>query len=481
MRQQLFVCVRHQGRDPMALQCLGNRIMEWGNGLWLFDPTPLLPYWRQQAAAAGRTLLQLWQQVLQEALCNNSTDVRAAVAPHPWQALLLFSAMQQQHTQGLLSLSDNQGQQLYRQLDWTPWQTRVRQLARHLEKDTGTSTGSKGWTRQRTAALRSEAVRLQRMAQRLGMDHPAAMQGLHHAGLRRRFGTLLAAVWEWTCLGQSRDSGAVSFPWNDWQPPPPASLTRVPDYALCAWEQAAPLLLDDLDQLAARLRQRGRIHVLELCWLLRFPEDIEISIPLQFRHPHCLEQEMGHHGTILLQLRERFAAAVQDACRHIPGWADMGETILPVLSWRLSVQRLLCLPAEQPGLFGDMYDLCDEEAALRQLENELPVPLHRFRLRDDWEPGESYGEGSVPYPALHQAALTALARQLPLFLLEERDEVPGEALHALPGMHYQMCKWWRTASGTGERACYRTRDKEQRIWWASPNGDGGWERHGLFG
>src|SRR5690606_27244538 len=107
--------------EPNSLMALSPRIMHWHEDVWLIDLQVSASYWRVQALQQGISVMDVIRTVLEHAMAAENGFYRAALADHPWQAILLFEAMKHRSLSGVLKLDATFGGTVYREISWSTW------------------------------------------------------------------------------------------------------------------------------------------------------------------------------------------------------------------------------------------------------------------------------------------------------------------------------------------------------------------------
>lgn len=384
-----FLAVATPIDDPACLMALTPRVMRWSDDVWLMDLSVCRSYWQANAQRLNKQPLVLIQTILERTLATADQPLCAALADHPWPAILVLGAMRERRLTGFMQLETPFTQALYRDIIWSGWMAAAGVIAVHFaNRKTLPFNG---------AQYQRQCKQLVAAARRLRLASPWELRTAAALSVRRRFGQTLAALWEWTFPpSQSPHAQAealAAFPWQRWEWTEKPRVLRVLDYALWQWEAIAPLLCEDLDKLCrVRLSSRGfEGKVTELTWLLTLNDLRVLPVTVSFRHPHDLARELGQHKTALLQAQYAFEAALKAHQR-----ADDNDIEVPIISWTLTMESCLATPPVISDLFGALADEGCEAARLLELENQLPVALAQFDLRQDWLPENSFGDQPRP-------------------------------------------------------------------------------------
>ncbi len=517
-----FLAVATTVVDPARLTALTPRIMQWADGVWLMDLSACRSYWQTNAQRLRMQPLALLREVLERTLSTPEAPVRAALADHPWPAVLVLGVMGARRLSGFMQLETPFAQALYRDIVWADWMGAAEVAATHFAAHKTVPFNGPNYRRQCKQLLAA--------ARRLRLAGPWELRAAAAPSVRRRFGPTLAALWEWTFpespTPDAQATAVAAFPWRRWEWAENPRVPRVLDHALWQWDAIAPLLCEDLDKLCrVRLESRGfEGRVTELAWKITLNDLREMPVVVRFRHPHDLTRELGHHKTAMLQAQYAFEAALKAHQRQ-----DDNDIEVPIITWDLVLEACLSTPPVIADLFGALDVHGCEGARLLELENQLPVALAQFGLCQDWLPEASFIDDAAR-PAARPAAPRDPARRAPpatfwdaadeypcalgarpeavLSLLPSDQDAPIDQdfpwlaaarhrplfLYANPepldtGGHSSgrvfiertSTKWWRAATEQPEyRDYYRLLDRMQRSTWVFQNGAGQWFVHGVF-
>ena len=461
-----FLALEAKPQDSEALFCLSGKSMAWGEGVWLFDLSLFLGYWRIRAVSGQVGLGHLWRNVLDRQLgegANFGGLYKAAFAPHPWRALLLLEAMRQSQSSGLVTDGGKRGTQLLRKLSWSTW-TKTAQGMAQPWKD----SKRKGF---HPPAFRQQLERFQTAMLRLGIERPFSSHNLNQPAVAVRFGVAVAQLWSWT-LSPALD--LQQFPWAELETPTPREVRRVVDYPLKLWEQIAPLLLADLDRLCGQLGGRAEL-ILELGWELSLEEGEPLALEIGFRSPHDLREEAGKHQTLLTRMQKALEQALAQRMARSP----QGMEVPWITGWRLILAKSVQVPDQVLDLFGTVQEEDSEAERLAKLENQLPVPWRRFSPLLDPEPESSFGPweegGALPAAQDHPAPWVR-----PAFYFPEARPLEGEPEGQLEFLEEASGKWWKSSQGEGRRRYYRWTDAQGKALWVFQDEEENWFVQGVY-
>ncbi len=490
---ELFIALEIGEKRREILQSLTTEVMQWSEDVWIMDLTRYYNYWSKQARKSAMTPLALWRKLFgqllgEEPMANHSKIIsfapayRACSARNPWSAVLLLQAMREREITGLTSLNSKSGQSLFREIPWKIWWQEIEILETHLQ-----TAGFKGFKK---AGFKGQCKRLKLAIPKLDFRRPWKMHILNRTGVKRRFGETLSNVWGWSYDKTGEQSQTIyqtRFPWKSWQFTPPPSVKRYPDFPLLYWEQISPLLMEDLDKLCSIQGNSGE-KVTRIDWQLTFEGLERLTIPIRFRNPHSLHDEIGKHTTALLQAGYGFTEAVNRRFPTDPE-SNCPDFMPPIQGWEMRITACLHIPDLVLDIFGEIQEEKRDLDALLQLENELPVNLSRFSPREDWLPEDSFLEEhfeseeiEVERPEISRS-LEALAEGRPLYIRNNPLPIQVAGSKSVEQfLESTMIKWWRAEQSLrGERNYFKHIDPEGNALWVFKDTAGRWYQHGIFG
>ncbi len=462
-----YLALACDGNTDAQLQCLTPSVMQWADTDWVMALHPVMAYWRGIAGDSPdrhTAILGIWKRTLCSAFFPNlkppttpfeweQLPVQAVWAHHPFVALLMMSHMKHSTQFGWIVEGGPRFNHIWQRVNWATWEHAVKTCLGHWDR-----CKAKGFTLNNATQSLS---RLMRLIRRLGIAKPADLYQLPIEGIRRRFGPWMAHCCDWTRL----DAPDIRyFPWQQWQPPLTITKTRHLDDPTHDWSGLTGVLCDDLDTLSAQLR--GGITA--MTWALQFETNEWISFPIRFRNPHAAQREQGKHPTILRQFQ-----AVLAQFNH-----RRRITQLPrITGWTLEITGQLALTATQLTLFDFEADAA-HEAALAQLENNVPIPLDRFQRVAHWTPGDDWTIGiarDTPWQAIH----TGETMGAPLFFWRTPRRIQGDRPSRTTDSFTTLIPWWKGAKAQWDR-WYEARRINGQSEWAYWDGAGWWSV-GLYG
>ncbi len=440
-----FIALIHPELRAEDLETLTPRLMQWEADLWLLDLKPCLSYWRLQAQSKSQTLAQVLQEILSSFLGEGSYT--ATLSAQPWQALLLGRLLAQKGFRGVNTENQRLSHNIMSSLSWDLWWACAERYAFH---------------RQEIKKFLKHKRAMQIAMRRLCCDYPTSLKTMPSSQIKRRFGPLLADLWEQTFPSHvtSPSSGSLeetaAFPWQSYHLTQPLTHTRHLDFPLSDWQVLEAFLREDLNRLCLLDSFKKGERILSLEWLIVLDNLQEIPLSILFRHPHCLQSESPHQRTALLQISYAFERA-QRAARQKP------EAETPwIVSWQLRVLESFRPLAEQRRLFADDSASCDE---LIKLENQLDRPLEAYQVVDDWVPEDAFTSlhSPVVFEREHLPELEHLGRQRPLFLLNRPQPWATHGRNLWKFKERTMDKWWRHRDNT-VRDYYQVISHKEILW-----------------
>ena len=496
--------------DPATtLQALTPRLMRWSDRLWLLDLDACASYWQARAVLQETTAVELVRFLLRELPLG---CVRAALADHPWQALLLVTHMQERRLPGFVLGRGPLGEALLREASWASWERCAERLAHHL-------AAIPAARRCDEALFRRQRREARRTAVRLGLSRPWQLAELPEAQIKRRFGALVRDLGQWATqtaqpMREMRAAGGLSptmgtaampfasgFPWRSFAAASLPRVTRHLETPAVEWAHMEAVLCDDFDRLCQLDSWSSGERVVSLELRLVFCDLSCLIVPIRFRHPHALHLERGHHTTALLQALYAFQCAarapVRRECDGVLYEAQTGAS--PIIGWDLVLTGRLTAVPRSIGLFGEREGETGDALALLALENKLPVRLAAYALCEDWLPEDSFtsaapvggrerpGAASVLTETVRAAGRrshAAVAHTRPLYLYRKPTPFDSHGCSSVwRFLERTMAKWWQPhegARGELQRDYYRLTDGEQRDFWVFKDTRGQWFVHGVF-
>ncbi len=475
-----FIAVEGDFADGATPAVLTPRFMRWDDRIWLLDLSACHNYWHTQARQRQTAVLTLVEDILRRSL---KPGMRAVMADHPWRALLALRQMQLRDLQGLLDLQQHFGRAFYQQVSWEAWHGCAEEL--------GTHAAACGWPRFDPVVFRRQLKHMQTVIDRIEPPHaggqakgatPHSWRSIDALAMRRRFGGTVALLWEWSHLQAERERPRAGthpqgFPWVFWTSREKPLLQRHLDGPLLQWDDLALFLAEDLDRLCRLPTWDARERVTAMSWHLTLDDLSTITVPINFRHPHSLASERGQHKTALMQANYSFSATTKQK--------DVDVYPRGIVGWQLVIDERLVIPPFLTDLFGDSND--SDIRHLRELENQLPVPIERYELRDDWVPEAAFsrssnaeehpsddrtGESCLPW--LSAARVRPFYIDIPTPLDTEGYSTARIFLERVNG------KWWLSSIGSSQRDYYAVIDRQQRWLWTYRDQTGKWWIHGRF-
>jgi len=195
----------NEGATPAVLT---PRFMHWHEGVWLLDLSVCHTYWHTQAHQHETSVGALVDEILRRSL---QPGMRAVMADHPWRALLAVRQMRLRDLRGLLDLRQHFGSAFYQQVSWEAWQECAEEL--------GTHAAICKWPRFDPDAFKRQLKHMQAVIERIeppqahariggsqakGAATPHSWRSVDALAMRRRFGTTIALLWEWSRADHER-------------------------------------------------------------------------------------------------------------------------------------------------------------------------------------------------------------------------------------------------------------------------------------
>lgn len=471
-QNSIYMAIETTIASEETLCCLSNHLMQWSNQIWIMNLSPFAQYWKQQASVSDSTVSVLWRNILNRTFGEMPDDSAAAlqlqqpylaaVANHPWKALLLIGAMKQHAFSGMITEWSRAGERLLASCSWEIWEQNIRQLGEIWE--------TAGLKKFRASRLRSQTERFLSIAQRTGIYQIQDSSILNRESIQKRFGREIAAVWNWQFPSDTHHKAydLPEFPWKPYWFHKPLITRRHTDFPMKHWEQIQPDLQEDFNRLANQIEQK---QLTDIHWTIRLEELRELSLTIHFRNPHSLAAEKDHQKTALLQAFYRF----QD---H-PFLKEQDTS--GIIYWQLEIKSLFRPPAVFYNIFGELQGEDSGEDGLAGMANQLPVKLERYRIHEDWLPEDSWQSYSPSNNhkerVFSEKSILIPADKRPLYI-----RTHPKLIESQQGLFLEkvMGKWWRP-NGNTERTYYQYTDPSGNRYWVFRDPQGRWFEHGIYG
>jgi hypothetical protein len=473
--------------DGQFLLSITPRVMRWCSNIYLLDLAPVYRYWSSLAKSQNLTMIEYISSILTELTAGSS---RVALAPHPWQALLLLYATAKRPSLNFIDSQSYLGRRCLQDVTWNDWLTCCHNLREHLQY-----RPSKKATKDGLGSLGA----LSKTINRLQFTHIIQMSDIDSESMYRRFGKLAATAWRWTwtskseCLSQPRSLFDApfedDFPWNNVSFTENPNVIRHLETPLREWDHIAPLLREDFDKLCSLANWSSNERVVSLEWELSFSCSPSLRIPVLFRHPHPLHRESGHHKTALLQAFHSWQKALSSK-NEPKSSKDLYITDDSITDWSLTVYDRMIFTPQFHSVFND--DLEKESSKLHDLENSLPISLLEFSPTDHWDPEYSYqtkviniSENKSKTISSENLGWMATNQRRPLFIYKT-PHIPENRNHSSGLIFTERVSrvWWDKPSSHDDNSCrdyYLRITDDGLLQWVFQNDDGSLRIHGVYG
>ena len=470
-----------QDLPPYLFQALSPHVMEWEEGMWIFDLRFTKRFWQTQAKIQGISGPTMIEQVLGQ----EDWQYIGVLAKHPWQLVFILTEIKEQASASkgeLIHLQGPFGQSLLKNARWPAWFAACKVLCSHWE-----TKGSKQFKEHRLA---SKLRLLQASMDRLGVKGPNQLPVSSFESMKRRFGKSLATLWEWSLLetlqNQAQAQGlfteeegqSCEFPWILSKPPKTPKVKRYLEDALVNWEHIEPLLRADLDLLCQHDAWTEDERVCSLTWLVQLFHGKSIYLNINFRNPHSLHGEYGKQDTAAQQARyayESMSLTQKDREDDL----DLPDEI-PLVSWELTVKEKIIIPPRIRELFKGFDDHQHPSNKLLNIENKLHVPLESYKLFASFDPMQAFVSKDSEQDGFDQDRFWSIASsERPLFFYEQAQALlPSK--HSFKFLERTSTSWWQQAGKPEDRDYYLAVDHaKQTAYWAF-KAHGQWYKHGIF-
>ncbi|MBC7658849.1 MAG: hypothetical protein H7249_04000 [Chitinophagaceae bacterium] len=446
-----------------ALQNLSPKTMQWQPDLWVIDMRACRAFWLHTAGRKDTKVNTMIADQLTALFAE--TDYYGAAAATPWEAILLVKAAREKGFHGMIHFSSRLGRNLLRGISWDLWWESCREYAEN---------NSKIRSRNHTDSILSKGRTAMTLAmQRLGCARPDLLRTLPSSHIRRRFGSLIAEVWQLSFphrQGLSKSEAIALFPWAPYLSTEKPFVKRHLDNELKHWDAIEELLREDINRLCVLGSFKKEERILNLEWRIVLCNLHAIPIYIPFRHPHSLHQDCPSQRTALLQIQYAFEKEKLFATK-----ASSQETGL--ISWELEILEKAPARFRQGSLF---HESSDDLAHLKQLENMIRKPLEGFGLAANWLAEDSFYKQVDAFETCpSQEDYLPLAQERPLFLYTDAHHLPfDQHTRVGPFQERTMDKWWKSKNRS--RDYYRMTQGDTMLW-VYRDQRGSWISQGVYG
>lgn len=448
------------------------RAMAWAEHIWLLDLGPTERFWQARSQEDRIPFAEVLRKMLSEVF--GPEGFVAVLSDSAWAAIISLSALRARGMTGILHGQNAFGMRFFAQISWEEWLGEAAVVVGFLESAGLKKAWLGEWFREQKRLLPSlRALGIKSLGD-LERASPAV------GAIKRRFGHVIAALWEWTehALDAQRVARApIDFPWVSFVPAHQPSIREDLDDPLLRWEDLAPFLALSFDKLA---RQMQDDEAALLCsWRVQVFDGSEVYLSLNFRYPHLLRREMGHQQTALYQAELGWAAKM----REIATEEQSSDVQKSVISWSLEVLEKITLEPQMRDLFGEFL-LTDKEREAERLCNQSGVPLQRFALEADWVPESSFYErlnGKYLPKSRDFFPWEQAAAERPMFYLEKPKPLEKAPRGPLVFLERICLPWWNTDFHSHRDYFKNIDPRTQKIFWLFRDEKGEWYEHGIFG
>jgi hypothetical protein len=437
-----------------ALQNLSPKTMPWQNNLWLIDMRACQDFWLYKAKQKNLDISACINQQLKEIFGDE--EFYASASPTPWEAILLLKAAREKGFPGMIHFTSRLGKNLLSGLSWDLWWEACSEYA---------------CVKNIPDAMVNKARHAMSIAmKRLGCQRPEQFRTLPSPQIRRRFGALVADVWQLSFperQGLKTVDAIHFFPWTSYVTTHKPFVKRHLDHELREWNSIEELLREDLNRLCVLGSFKKEERILNLEWRIVLCNLQVFPINILFRHPHSLHQDCPSQRTALLQINYAFDKIFSSK-------ASSAETGL--ISWQLEIVEKAPARLRQGSLF---HESSDDLQSLQQLENMIKKPLESFALSNDWLAEDSYSKGGEASDSSVFENYLPLAAKRPLFLYPDAPRFSSDR-HTRVG-HFQertMDKWWKSSNRSRD---YYQMIQDETMLWVYRDQEGSWFTQGIYG
>ena len=457
------------------LQYLSPHCMPWDRHTWLIDLGSCYNYWHYQSQKQHLRLDELLRRLLSH-VCQGRLFY-AAMASHPWQALLLAKSLESKGIKGLVSLQSQMGGNLFRHISWNVWWDCCEQFYIVASKQ-------QSYSRKHLHEFKQKIVAMQRAMKRLGVSKPYQINELPAQQIKRRFGLLLSQLWHMSFTHEDSMSidfhqTSVLFPWQSFQENVKASKKTTLDHPIIEWPQIEAHLRSDLNQLCLLDSFKKDDRIINLEWRVVLQDLTDVPINIFFRHPHDLHRESPHHRTALLQVFYQFERFRSDLESR---YHDLLNAAPAFIGWRLTIDKTLRVMHQQQTLFETDHEDINR---LIEIENQLPVALEHYQTEHHWVAEQSFSlaakrSSSENWQGLDQT-LAILSMNRPLYIYDKPEPFSQDGCSAIRYFcERSMDQWWLCSADNKQRDYYRYVSDSRQLW-LFQNERGHWFIHGIYG
>ena len=466
MSTPFFIAIELKQDAATDLRILTPKVMDFGQGIWLMDLGPTASYWQKKADAKNLHLTEFLPSILEELAPQG---YRAGRAKEPFRALLLTALLQEKNLHGLIDSQSPFGSSLFQQLSWQCFWSIAEASLPHFLACNAKKCHINHFQKDRRL--------MERAMKRLHLTTPRELSFSSKSAIYRRFGPLIAKMWQWTygtsqeaCLALEDGFPFVAYDFKDCP-----QKSRTLDFPLLGWQHIEPLLASDLDMLCFHPSYKEGDLITSLEWSITLQDLKCLTVPIPFRHPHNLRADPQ---VALLQAYYQFLHVSQG---YLKEYQEAEISPPPVVSWDLRVTGLM--PQRQKIL-----DLFEEELLehkeLMRLENQLAIPLMQYEVTESWCPEESFR----PYRAGKKEAFSMMAtpsmrvlnHNRPLFIYKKPIPLKGSGPSLKRFLERTMDRWWHDKDKNQQKDYYLLIDEKKRHLWSFQDNKGDWYAHGIF-
>jgi hypothetical protein len=462
---------------------LTPKAMQWTDTIWLLDLHLSKTYWLNQALSRGLD----WQTLLNEfvSLTLRSDSYSLVYSPDPWKAVVFANYMIEKSLTGSINLLDQFGARVFQQISWSCWFCAAHQYA--------AACMALKIGKFNDRIFKKGILQLKIAMAKLSEPRPLAIKNLEAQHLRRRYGTHVAKLWEWTTSrllpdrsvqkslfdDDEDDVFSQDFPWKDWLPSKRPFVRRDLDFSLFQWADMEPCLVEDFDRLCSSEDWKSGDLTTHISFEILLSDASTIKASIRFRSPHSLHLERKSHKTAIIQAYYAFFDAFGSKAS-----VDEDGLIQPVVGWTLQVEELLKASPIMASLFGDLESF-DAGSSLTRIENQFRVAVQRYSLSLDWLPEDSFsGVASEILDSSQVLPWVFMAKRRPLYIFKEPILLDSSEAQLKNMIFTERIteKWWISDdSRLRERDYYAIEDFQDRWRWAFKDERGRWLIHGVFG
>lgn len=397
-----FLCILTSQPMPEELLALSPYLMEWKKNLFIIDLFAVSTYWQKKS----QNPLPIWQNFLEEKLKNFD----AILCPHPFQGICFFNILKSSFSNQIYNFEKEA--KTWQLLKWEHLQEELFILARHWQEN-------KNLESFKLARFHRHVREMDFAISRLQLKKLHEIKAANKEAMHRRFGHEISLIWNWLFKEPEKDPGLFfelcrlqNFPWRQWQKEPQPCIHRYLDQALASWQELEPFLILDWQKLGAELGIHTRL--ISFSWNITFYSLKSLAVKVHFRKPQkCDDKSLAGFLTQTKIAYEKALDLNFDLKERLDYLADFS-----IIAWKISFTDTLELQ-ESFAHFLEGENAANERR-IEHIENQLHIPLARYRLVADFLPESSFNQLGLSEELCSNELFCIAAKHRPLFYFENK-------------------------------------------------------------